>query len=1245
MKTRKKVGFTKKCIAVGALLSATGCGAPAEQQAPGESVETAAQQLVVGVDFTVAEVSAPTGITPGHPFPVRVKVCNQGTQFGVTGVEVFLSSNTRIETTDTSVGSLPSVALEPGACATQQVQAQTALAEGTYSIGAIADTSNQVAEANETNNARAGNKLGVGYKADFVVKSVSAPANVRPGEQSSVRVTVCNQGTVGESSESALVLSADTDIALPGSASGDELLAQFGGEFLQPGQCRTSEVAFIAPSVEGTSHLGVVADATGRVPEFFETNNTRASKPMGIGLKPDLVVKGVQTPANVLPWSGFGASATVCNQGTLGTQAEVEFYLSTDEVISTTQDSVTPDYSLGLMLLGWLEPGQCATKDMQLSSNVPGEGTWYFGAVANPFNRSQEFIGTNNTWGGEPMGIGNGPDFVIKNIKGPRSMRPGESSWAQVTACNQGTQPGDAEVELVLSDDAVISAPGSVPADRSLGRAFLGSMGPGQCVTQWVDANLAGVSEGTYHLGARVDPEGWIPELQEGNNTQVGEELGVGHKADFIVKSVSGPTIARPGAPFTTSVTVCNNGTVDDVARVTLVLSSDKELDATAVGSEQERFLADVDLGLVHAGFCATREVTINPGSLPGHSWYLGALVGSASGQQELIASNNTKVGALMGIGDAPDLVIKSVQAPASARPGERLETSVTVCNQGTQDAMADTMVVLSRSTEFSAYPEAGMGHIFGHLPAGQCITQKVGGTAPMAGEYHVVAMADPQGMTPELLETNNSRASARLGIGEGPDFVVKQVSVPPSVRRGEGFVADVTVCNQGTMADSADVALVLSQDADVSSFDGVGGTGFLASAFVDYLQPGQCGTVRMPATAQAVNQGAFYVGAIVDPYGSRMELLESNNARAAAMGIGELPDLVVKEVRGPSILRLGEPITVDLKVCNQGMAPAFSTDVMVFGTREREVTGESIWAGATRRLADFRVDWLEPGQCLLGATRLFTYPGVEGTWSLGAMVDPYNMAFELNEDNNVRIGEALGIGDGPDLTVKEVSGARLSEWGELLANVTVCNQGSQGADANVAMLLSPEKDPSLVLPLVPSAAIRAQLNLGFLEPGRCATHAFSAPVNASEGMYYLTFVADPFGQTPEVVESNNVRASSSPVFVYMMNTSVSEVRAPAVVRAGEPLAAEVSVCSTSPVGSAYMVELYLTPYEGAGMVQQLGAWYVAAMGPLPCTSVRLPISSLPEGLWRLRARVPGYDFEFYTDDNARDGDLLVVRQ
>jgi hypothetical protein len=196
----------------------------------------------------------------------------------------------------------------------------------------------------------------------------------------------------------------------------------------------------------------------------------------------------------------------------------------------------------------------------------------------------------------------------------------------------------------------------------------------------------------------------------------------------------------------------------------------------------------------------------------------------------ELIETNNVGPAALIGIGAAPDFVVKEVKGPPSVTRGGQFTAAVTICNQGTTSGSTQIDLVLSRDATIAVPPPPTQwdpaadrlaGGLWIQLQAGACEVRTVQGWAEppapaLDGTYYLGAIVDYAEMVPELIKSNNASPASPIGVGWGPDLVVKEVKGPPSVTRGGTFNAQVTVCNQGTAAGGAQVDLLLSHDAEL---------------------------------------------------------------------------------------------------------------------------------------------------------------------------------------------------------------------------------------------------------------------------------------------------------------------------------------------------------------------------------------------------------------------------------------------
>ncbi len=1016
-------------VAIGMVALMVGCGQQPEGSGEAPLAE-APRALTSGLDFVVTAVSAPPSARPGQAFNTAVTVCNQGSVGGSTEVGLYLSPDAVITvphppgpTTDQFLEDMPTGPLEPGQCRTLSMwSAPQVYSEGAYYLGAVVDPRGYTPEANESNNTRTA-RIGFGDRADFIVSAVSGPPSARPGQPITASVTVCNQGLRADGTEVELYLSSDTVITSHASSPTPDTFIEGGTLYLQPGQCQALELTGPASvHSEGAYYLGAVVDSFNHRVELIEDNNTRAGTRIGVGNRPDFTVTSVTGPTSAKPGQPLTASVTVCNQGTYGDSALVELYLSADKIITPPSS----DPRVGGVPTDHLAPGQCQTVSVSGSASAP-EGAYYLGAAVDPYNNRLELIDDNNTRVGTRIGVGNRPDFVVSSVTGPTSARPGQALKASVAVCNQGTAPGGTHVALYLSSDAVIAVPQSSSSysDRLLEVGTTSTLVPGQCQTLSLAGSASVPEEGPYYLGAVVDPGESAPELIEDNNSRAGTRLGIGHRPDFTVTSVTGPASAQMGQPITVNVTVCNQGTQGDGTRVELYVSADKVVTvAEGPSPYTDQPLAGVSTPYLHPGQCETLSVQGAP-RLPAEGpYYLGAVVDPSESRPELIEDNNARVGTRIGLGAKADFIISAVTGPVSAHAGQPITASVTVCNQGTVADGTDVELYLSSDAVITV-PEAPSPYTdrpLVRMPSqllqpGQCQTLSMTGSAsvPAEGPYYLGAVADPYERRAELIKDNNSRAGTRLGIGSGADFIVTSVTGPASAQAGQPITASVTVCNQGTQGDGARVELYLSPNsvitppaASASSTDT-----FVAGAPTVYLQPGQCQTLSMTGPASVPAEGPYYLGAAVDPTDSRPELIEDNNTRvsSARIGIGLRADFIITSVTGPASVQPGQSFTATVTVCNQGTR-GDSTVVALFLSADRVITvpespGDP---NVDPLVATGSTPVLNPGQCLavpLTGTASVLYPG---PYYLGGAADPGESRLELIEDNNTRAGNLISI-------------------------------------------------------------------------------------------------------------------------------------------------------------------------------------------------------------------------------------------
>jgi subtilase family serine protease len=224
---------------------------------------------------------------PGAAFTASVTVCNRGQLTDAVDVDLYLSADSTIRLPvppgppeDPYLGTVTGISLAAGGCATRSLSVTApTIPEGAYYLGGVADPYNTRPELIEDNNVKAGNVIGVGNKADFVVTSVTGPASVKLGAAFTASVTVCNRGQLADTTDVDLYFSEDSTIRVPTPPIPPEdfYLGTLTGVSLSAGACSTRSLVVnaTAPST-GSYYLGAVADAANAHSELIEDNNTKA---------------------------------------------------------------------------------------------------------------------------------------------------------------------------------------------------------------------------------------------------------------------------------------------------------------------------------------------------------------------------------------------------------------------------------------------------------------------------------------------------------------------------------------------------------------------------------------------------------------------------------------------------------------------------------------------------------------------------------------------------------------------------------------------------------------------------------------------------------------------------------------------------------------------------------------------------------------------------------------------------------
>ena len=342
-----------------------------------------------------------------------------------TSVAVYLSQDSVITTEDLRIGLGAVGQLAPGASVEVLVEVgiPSATGLGSYSLGAIVDRFDLIAELSETNNTRS-----VPFNVPAVLAPTPTPvpsSTVTPtlsdlyietfspsvtqagrGEAITVTVKIGNLGAgVSPTTRLALYLSADGIITFT-----DSLLTVVTVGPINPEESVEMSIPVNIPLASGLGfqYLGGLVDQLNEVTEQREDNNTASVQfwvvvpptptptpaPTPIAGLPDLVALGISSPkSQVQRGEAITFTVTVGNLGTEpASPSTVGLYLSPDISITAA------DLLLGTAQVVLLNPQ--VSVQLTISVTIPtalNAGQYFLGGLADVSNTVTEGSEVNNT--------------------------------------------------------------------------------------------------------------------------------------------------------------------------------------------------------------------------------------------------------------------------------------------------------------------------------------------------------------------------------------------------------------------------------------------------------------------------------------------------------------------------------------------------------------------------------------------------------------------------------------------------------------------------------------------------------------------------------------------------------------------------------------------------------------------------------------------------------------------------------
>jgi hypothetical protein len=732
-------------------------------------------------------------------------------------------------------------------------------------------------------------------------------------------------------------------------------------------------------------------------------------------------------------------------------------------------------------------------------------------------------------------------DVTVTAVTAPPSANLGQAVPVDTTVENLGANDaGSFRVGVYLSVDNIITT-----SDMPMGARVVAGLVAGGTDAGATPATMpAGISLGTYYVGAIADDLDELPEVDEDNNAMAsGIAIDV-TGPDLIMTALAGPASADPGNPIDLVNTVGDIGTGDaGPFEVRFYLSVNDSISPefdTQMGGRPVAVLIPTGTD------AATTTVTV-PFVSDG-TYFIGGIVDAGRQIAESDETNNTFVSpTTIDIGAAPgwdpyepdntygEATAIDIDGPPQAHNlHSSTDSDWLVVDVAAAMAIAvetsgltggvDTYLTLYDGDGTTVLAEDDNG---GAAPASRIVWTFAGpATSYMEVTHAWPAFGSPGDYVIAVTTFDPGIGDVDLvaqGAGTWPEYVLAGESVMSNYQLQNAAADDSPAFRVGFyMSDDAimDASDVL---ADTLTVAGLAAGGARADGR----------TVVVPA-GTASGDYAFIM--VVDDLDDVAETNELNNAVVGFSPVRVNPDVAVTAASAPEAANEGDTVDVANTIHNDGGCTLTNIQVEIYLSRDAEIDDTSDLLLAQRWIASP----LAPGADDIAVTPVaLPAPLDSGTWYIGivaflpGMMGP-GWAPESDYSDNILADALVVTGTGaPDLVVTSLAATPLVLWpgDNLVIDDVTANAGSVGVEIDTVTRLVLSSDPAAAMwPTISvgfrtvSASAAFPLEGGAEDSG--ATAFVLPPVGFPGGTFYVVAQADDAGAVAEGLEQNNVLAA-----------------------------------------------------------------------------------------------------------------------
>ncbi|MCL2336990.1 MAG: DUF11 domain-containing protein [Firmicutes bacterium] len=698
------------------------------------------------------------------------------------------------------------------------------LVRGTVAAGTTGNISNSSAVSSTTFDPDTTNNsvtvvVPVEDTADLAVVKSGIQSSVAPGDILAYMITVTNNGPAA---------AADVTVtdAVPGVLTGTKFSTNGGvswqpwtGSYALGSLLSGASLALLLRSTVSSSAGGsitntAVVSSTTADPDL---SNNSATVVTPIVTSADLLITKAGDQAAVQPGGTLTYTITVANNGPNDAQ-NVTVTDAIPAVLTGTEFSTnggvswqpwTGSYALGSLLNG-------ASFPLLLRSTVSATATGSIinTAVASSTTPDPDLSNNSAILTTLITPVAASADLALTKSSGQTSVQPGGVLTYIITVNNNG--PDDAQNVTVT--DAVPSVLSGVEYSIDGGNTWqpwtgayvLGSLLNGASFPLLLRSTVSLSASGNIINTAVVSSTTPDPNLSNNSAILLTPVTPVAVSADLALTKSSGQTTVQPGGTLTYTITVTNSGP-DDAQNVTVTDAVPSVLSGTEFstdgGNTWQPWTGAYVLGslLSGASFPLLLRSTV---SLSASGTITNTAVVSSTTPDPNLSNNSAIL--LTPITPpvlAADLAITKSGGQTSVRPGDLLTYTVTVLNNGPNDAqnvnVTDAVPAALTGAEFSTnggitwQPWTGTYNL-ALLPNGDSFTLLIRGTVSTAAGGNIINTATVSSTTPDPDISNNSSTSTIIVISHAANLSVAKTACPHVASPCCRITYNIVVSNSG---------------------------------------------------------------------------------------------------------------------------------------------------------------------------------------------------------------------------------------------------------------------------------------------------------------------------------------------------------------------------------------------------------------------------------------------------------------